>query len=97
MFKKVLAIVLMLSAVLYSCKMEYEDRAAEALLYCENVAGGVWPDYDNAFEVLCTEENVKEFRKTLNKQLTRIYVRVELALTTKQTLHTQTQPKELSK
>lgn len=36
-------------------RMDYQDEIAEADLYCQNVADGVWPDYRNTYEKECKD------------------------------------------
>ena len=33
--------------------MDYEDEKAQAALYCDNVASGVWPDYEGTYVSEC--------------------------------------------
>jgi len=33
--------------------MDYQDEVAEANAYCQNVAEGVWPDYNGTYDRWC--------------------------------------------
>lgn len=35
--------------------MDYQDEVAEANTYCQNVAEGVWPDYNGTYDRWCEE------------------------------------------
>lgn len=50
---KIFFLILFLIAALgITGAMDYDDQVEQQRVYCENVAGGVWPDYKgNAAEV----------------------------------------------
>lgn len=35
--------------------MDYQDEVAEANAYCQNVAEGVWPDYNGTYDRWCED------------------------------------------
>jgi len=45
--------------------MDYEDAEAQQALYCDNVANGVWPDYDKIYDSECTPERIAEIEEIL--------------------------------
>ena len=46
-------------------QMDFEDEARAHLLYCDNVANGVWPDYDKIYDSECTPERIAEIEEIL--------------------------------
>ena len=45
--------------------MDYEDAVAQQVLYCDNVAAKVWPDYEGSYKTECTAEKLKEYQEIL--------------------------------
>jgi hypothetical protein len=45
--------------------MDYTDEVREQVLYCDNVAAKVWPDYEGSYSTECTAEKLKEYQEIL--------------------------------
>lgn len=45
--------------------MDYTDEVREQVLYCDNVAAKVWPDYEGSYKEQCTAEKLKEYEEIL--------------------------------
>lgn len=63
--KATLACVGIALALIVAGSLDFKDEAAAQLLYCDNVARGVWPDYNESFQKECTEEKRKELENIL--------------------------------
>lgn len=46
-------------------RMDYEDALAQQRLYCDNVANGVWPDYEGSFKAECGGEEPPKFTQEI--------------------------------
>jgi len=46
-------------------KMDFEDESRSHLLYCDNVASGIWPNYDKVCNPDCTRKTIEEIEESL--------------------------------
>ena len=58
-------LVVGLSALVIVGSMDYTDAVREQVLYCDNVANKVWPDYEGSYSTECTAEKLKEYQEIL--------------------------------
>lgn len=49
----------------FAGSMDYADEVREQVLYCDNVAAKVWPDYEGSYSTECTAEKLKEYQEIL--------------------------------
>lgn len=49
------SVVILLLLIGIVGNMDYHDEVAEADIYCQNVAEGVWPDYNGTYDKECED------------------------------------------
>lgn len=65
---RILTIAFVVAAFAALClvgSMDYADEVREQVLYCDNVAAKVWPDYEGSYKEQCTAEKLKEYQEIL--------------------------------
>lgn len=63
---RVIAIIGIIIALLgIAGKMDFEDEARSQKLYCDNVASGIWPNYDKVYNSDCTPKSIEEIEESL--------------------------------
>ena len=64
-FLVIVAFVAFVALLGMAGQIDFEDEARAHLLYCDNVANGVWPDYDKIYDSECTPERIAEIEEIL--------------------------------